>query len=108
MAVNLSFHRFWRPRFHRPNPPPIEPREQRFELNAAQRRQTIRHRGPTEVVLFQALVGNDETRAISVEQLQPIGLLGPEHKDRAGEWVLVQRSSPAQLGCRGLCGSRSA
>src|SRR5690606_37665258 len=81
----------WCPRFHRPNPSPVEPREQRLELRVAQRHQAVPHCRPGEAVLLQPLVGHNETGAIPVEQLQPIRLLGAEHKDRAGERVLVQR-----------------
>src|SRR5690606_37352630 len=42
-------------------------------------------------MLLEPLVGHDQARAIPVEQLQPIGLPGTEHEDRASERVLVQR-----------------
>jgi hypothetical protein len=69
------------------NPPPIEARKQRLELSVAQRHQAILDAGPNEALLFQPLVGQDDTRAIPVDQLQSVCLARPEHKDRSSERV---------------------
>ena len=79
-----------RSRLNGMNPPPIEASKQRFELGVAQRHQAILDAGPGEGVLFQPLVGQHDTGAIPVDQLQPVCLARPEHEDGSGERVLVQ------------------
>ncbi len=57
------------------------------------RRQRLTHTAPCSAKTVweaAAIASSQESGAIPVEQLQPIGLPGAEHKDRARERVLVQ------------------
>ncbi len=67
------------------NPPPIKARKQGFELGVGQRNQSIFDTWPSERVLFKPFVGQHDTGAIPVDQLQPIRLAEPEHEDCSGE-----------------------
>jgi hypothetical protein len=53
--VPQLFDSLWRPRLDGMNPPPIEAREQRFELGVGERHQAILDAGPGEGLLFQPL-----------------------------------------------------
>lgn len=72
-----------------PNPSPIQPREQRLKLGAAEVHHPILDRWPSKCVFLQPHIGHDQTRAVPLQRLQPIPPAGPEHKYGASKWILA-------------------
>ena len=74
-----------------PNPSPVQALEQRGELRRAQAHHAVRDLGPGEGATLEPLRDQNQAGPVPHEDLDPVGPLQAEDKDRAAERVEAER-----------------
>src|SRR3954452_6709988 len=69
----------------------LQPFDQGGELGCGQPHDPVLDLGPAELALFQPLSDENHARAVPEDKLHPVGAFGPEHVNRAREWIGAHR-----------------
>jgi len=66
---------------------PVQSLEQSRELGGRQMHRAVLHSRPMELAILKPLGNQAHAATVPEDQLDPVRSFGPEHVDRAREWV---------------------